>query len=147
MRQFLIHNAAEGLRAIESGAQWLTLANPTPEAISELIPLCNSAGIIFVIEGNPDMALNTLVNDVRVSGICINDSENSPAEIREKLGPHAIIGYSASSADEILALANLDIDYFTLPSSEMADSLSEVETPIVAVGAEQTPPGFSGHLF
>lgn len=146
MRQHLIHNADQGREAVEAGAMWLTLASPTPEAIGQLIPVCNSAGIIFVIEGNPDLALNTLVDDVRVSGVCIGKSDGDPAQIREKLGPHAIVGYAADSATEILALAGLDIDYFTLPVAEMTESLAEVETPIVAVGVDYTPAGFSGHL-
>lgn len=146
MRQYLIHNAAEGLQAIEAGAEWLTLSNPTEEAIKLLIPPCNEAGIILVIEGNPDLALNTLVGDVRVSGICMDKTDGNPNEIREKLGPHAILGYRAGSADEILALSPLDIDYFTLPASEMSESLSQVDIPIVAIDSNETPQGFAGHL-
>ncbi len=146
MRQHLIHNAAEGREAIANGASWLTLACPTPEAITELIPICNEAGIIFVIEGNPEMALNTLVGDVRASGTCISQADGDPSTVREKLGPHAIIGYSATSAEEIISLANLDIDYFTLPASAMTEALASVEIPIVATGVDETPSGFSGYI-
>ena len=146
MRQHLIHNAKQGLDAIEQGASWLTLANPSAEDIVKLIPPCNVAGIILVIEGNPELALNTLVDEIRVSGVCITANDGDPREIREKLGPHAIIGYSASNAEEIINLQALDIDYFTLPVDAMTDALSDVETPIVAKNSTETPNGFSAHL-
>lgn len=154
MKQYLIHSANQALEAIAAGARWITLDMPgaddpaVADAIRAIIPPASKAGIIFVVRGHERSALNTLCDDVRASGVLLTAADMSPADAREFLGPHAVIGYEASSAAEILPLARLDIDYFTLPASAMTAELAGVEIPIVAVGAPEgeVPEGFSAVL-
>lgn len=153
MKQYLISSPTAAEAAIADGARWLTLSMPgatddeLAQTIRSIIPVANEAGIILVVQGHPELALNTLVDDkIRVSGVILSAADLDPAEARELLGPHAIIGYAATTPDEILRLAPLDVDYFTLPASAMSPALAAVPTPIVAVGATELPEGFMGIL-
>lgn len=146
MLQYRIKNSDEAAKALAEGARWLTLACPTEESIREIIPLCHEAGVILVTEGHPQMALETLAGEVRVSGVILGPDDLDPSEARELLGPHAIIGYAATTPEEILRLTPLDVDYFTLPAEAMSPTLAAVETPIVAIGASELPEGFMGLL-
>jgi len=138
---------------IEQGQLWFTLRLPSvasrrevAAAIAEGIAACKDSEAVLVVDGYPDLALETLVDGVRASGTVVSAAHGDLVALREKLGPHAIIGYAATSPDEILRLARLDVDYFTLPAEAMSAALAEVDTPIVAVGADTLPAGFDGIL-
>ena len=52
--------------------------------------------------------------ETKVHGVHLGKEDMDPAKAREFLGPHAIIGCTANTAADILALAPLDIDYIGL---------------------------------
>lgn len=120
------------------------------EMAREITPICRETGTILVIDDRVDVVMET-----KVHGVHLGKHDMDPAKAREFLGPHAIIGCTANTADEILALARLDIDYiglgpfrFTQTKENLApvlglDGYSEIiakvraagcELPIVAIG-------------
>lgn len=120
------------------------------EMAREIIPICRDNETILVIDDRVDVVMET-----KVHGVHLGKNDMEPAKAREFLGPHAIIGCTANTSDEILALARLDIDYiglgpfrFTTTKEKLAPTLglegyrrivSEVraagcELPIVAIG-------------
>lgn len=136
---------------LAAGAQWFTLRMPqesdsetVTKAITEAVNACLGSEAILVVDGFPELALDTLVGPVRASGTVVSARHGDFAALREKLGPHAVIGYNAETPEEILALAGQDVDYFTLPVEAMTQALDSVEVPIVAVGADELPSGFMG---
>lgn len=140
---------------LAAGAGWITLNMPdsasdteVADAIKEAVGACADSGVILIVRGNPQLVLDTVApGDVRAGGVLISAAHGDPAQVRELLGPHAIIGYEAASADEILPLAGLDIDYFTLPASAMTPALAAVDIPIVATGSNGfIPEGFSAAM-
>lgn len=143
-------------RLSDQGATWFTLSMPQADAdtaaaaLREAIGACMGSDAILVVEGHVQTALHTTVDEARASGVIINAAQGHPQQVRELLGPHAIVGYAARTADEILPLLKLDIDYFTLPAAAMTDALAgalaKAEKPVVAVGADEVPEGFAAVL-
>ena len=121
MLQFITHpsdkiSIPEQVRlAIEGGCRWIQLRmkHATDEEVAamarEIIPLCKETGTILVIDDRVDVVMET-----KVHGVHLGKNDMDPAKAREYLGPHAIIGCTANTAADILALARLDIDYIGL---------------------------------
>lgn len=140
--------AGQAKTVIDGGCRWIQLSvdgMSAEEAKTEaetIIPLCKDSDTILVIDHYIDV-----VNDLRVHGVHLFPGDISPAEAREKLGPHAIIGVKVETAADIIALKGKDIDYVTLgpyPHSITVERyqqiINEVRTsgekiPVVAYGS------------
>ena len=111
--------------------------------------LCKENDAIMVIDDNV-----RLTDELRVHG-CISANDMPPRQAREELGPHAIIGVTANTAEDILAMRGIDVDYvglrpfrFTTTKSALSpvigldgyrDIMSAIrnagsELPVVAIG-------------
>lgn len=162
MLQFITHPsdkysiAEEVQMAIEGGCQWvqLRMKDASEEEIRqtalEIIPMCQENGTFLIIDDHV-----SLVNDLKVSGVHLGKEDMDPLEAREILGPHAIIGITANTADDIIKYKGKDVDYvglgpfrFTTTKKKLAPQLgiegyrdivekvraAGVELPIVAIG-------------
>ena len=162
MLQFITHPsdkytiAEEVQMAIEGGCRWIQLRmkdasyGEVKETALEIIPMCQETDTILVIDDRVD-----LVNELRVSGVHLGKDDMDPMEARELLGPHAIIGVTANTVEDILKFKGKDVDYvgvgpfrYTTTKSKLAPVLgidgikhivkatreAGVELPIVAVG-------------
>lgn len=133
--------AEETQMAIEGGCRWVQITNSLPEgvtmrdAVAEIMPLCQENETFLMIDSDVELAKET-----RVHGVHLKKGDMLPAEAREELGPHAVIGVDAVTADDILALKGKDIDYAVLEyNNEIGNVVSTVrnagyEIPIVARG-------------
>ena len=142
--------------AIEGGCRWIQLRmkNSTDEEVKEtalqLIDMCREHDAFLIIDDRVNV-----VNDLKVSGVHLGKEDMNPMEARELLGPNAIIGVTANTAEDILAFKGKDVDYvglgpfrYTTTKEKLApvigiDGYKEivkqvrdagVELPIVAVG-------------
>lgn len=162
MLQFITHEsdkysiAEEVQMAIEGGCRWvqLRMKDATDEQVREvaleLIPLCRETDTFLIIDDRVNV-----VNDLKVSGVHLGKHDMDPLEAREILGPHAVIGFTANTANDILKYKGKDLDYvglgpfrFTTTKKNLAPELGlegyrkivdEVraagcEFPIVAIG-------------
>lgn len=162
MLQFITHYsdrysiAEEVQMAIEGGCRWIQLRmkNSTDEEVKEtalqLIDMCREHDAFLIIDDRVNV-----VNDLKVSGVHLGKEDMNPMEARELLGPNAIIGVTANTAEDILAFKGKDVDYvglgpfrYTTTKEKLApvigiDGYKEivkqvrnagVELPIVAVG-------------
>lgn len=162
MLQFITHNsdkysiAEEVQMAIEGGCRWIQLRMKdatyaeAKETALELIPMCQETDTILVIDDRVD-----LVNELKVSGVHLGKEDMDPMEARELLGPHAIIGVTANTAEDIIKFKGKDVDYvgvgpfrYTTTKSKLApviglDGMKKIietvreagmDIPIVAVG-------------
>lgn len=121
MLQFITHPsdkysiAEEVQMAIDGGCRWIQLRmkDATDEEIKntalEIIPMCQQTDTFLIIDDRVD-----IVNDLKVSGVHLGKDDMNPLEAREKLGPHAIIGITANTAEDILKYKDKDIDYVGL---------------------------------
>lgn len=121
MLQFITNESArlpipEQVRlAIEGGCRWIQLRMKhatdaeVAEMAREITPICRDNDAILVIDDRVDVVMET-----KVHGVHLGKEDMEPAKAREYLGPHAIIGCTANTAADILALAPIDIDYIGL---------------------------------
>ncbi len=162
MLQFITHEsdkysiAEEVQMAIEGGCRWIQLRmkDATDEEVRnvalELIPMCRETDTFLIIDDRV-----AVVNDLKVSGVRLGKEDMDPMEARELLGPHAIIGVTANTADDIIKYKGKDLDYvglgpfkFTTTKKNLAPQLgidgyrdivqkvrdAGIEIPIVAIG-------------
>lgn len=162
MLQFITHEsdkysiAEEVQMAIEGGCRWIQLRmkEASDEEVREvalsLIPMCRDTDTFLIIDDRVNV-----VNDLKVSGVHLGKEDMDPLEARELLGPHAIIGVTANTTDDILKYKGKDIDYvgvgpyrYTTTKKNLASILgiegyrnivaevrdAGMEIPIVAVG-------------
>lgn len=133
--------------AIEGGCRWIELSSrrDTPETevrdeALEIIPLCTEKDTFMTLDHDVN-----LVNDLKVHGVHLTPGDMLPKEAREFLGPHAVIGVTVTTPDEVIALKNADIDYVRVegyPDVSLDDYRqfvakvrdAGVKTPIVAAG-------------
>lgn len=162
MLQFITHPSdkysipEEAQMAIEGGCRWIQLRmkDASDEEVravaNEIIPLCKENDTFLIIDDRVE-----LVNELRVSGVHLGKDDMDPLEARELLGPHAIIGVTANTAEDIIRYKGKDIDYiglgpvhYTTTKAKLSPELGiegvktvidevrahGVEFPIVAVG-------------
>lgn len=121
MLQFITHTssrysiAEEAQMVIEGGCRWIQLRmkdasdEEVREVAMELIPLCKETDTFLIIDDRVE-----LVNELKVSGVHLGKDAMPAREARELLGPHAVIGVTANTAEEIMALRGVDVDYVSL---------------------------------
>ncbi len=100
---------------IDGGCKWVQLRmkdasyDELKATAEDIIPICKDAGVILVIDDNV-----ALVKELRVHGVHLGKEDMDPQKAREMLGPHAIIGVTANTADDIMAMRGIDVDYVGL---------------------------------
>ena len=121
MLQFITHPSEkysiveEVKMVLEGGCRWIQLRmkNATDEEIKavaeEIIPLCKDADAILVIDDHVE-----LVKELEVTGVHIGKEDMPPREARELLQGGPIIGVTANTAADILAMKGIDVDYVGL---------------------------------
>lgn len=121
MLQFITHPSEhysipeEVQMVLEGGCRWVQLRmkdasdSEVREVAQEVIPLCREHSAFLVLNDRVELA-----RELGVHGVHLGKSDMSPAEAREYLGPEAIIGVTANTAADIIALRGLDVDYVGL---------------------------------
>lgn len=107
--------AQEVKMVIDGGCRWVQLRmkdasyDELKATAEDIIPICREAGVILVIDDNV-----ALVKELRVHGVHLGKEDMNPQKARETLGPHAIIGVTANTADDIMSMRGIDVDYIGL---------------------------------
>ncbi|MDE6310125.1 MAG: thiamine phosphate synthase [Muribaculaceae bacterium] len=100
---------------LEGGCRWIQLRmkeSPIEEIRSvamELIPLCKEHEAFLVLDDHVE-----LTNELHIHGVHLGQHDMPPMEAREILGPEAIIGVTANTADQIIKFLGMDVDYVGL---------------------------------
>lgn len=124
--------------AIKGGCRWIQLRLPANAAYEEkiaqaktVLELCRPYDMILTIENE-----TSIVEELKVHGIHLDESNTPSAnEIRRRLGPHAIIGITTSSADTIKRLYDLaDIDYTIIPQNTSSENAGTLVNEIAKMG-------------
>lgn len=107
--------AQEAKMVIDGGCKWVQLRmkdasyDELKATAEDIIPICKEAGVILVVDDNV-----ALVKELRVHGVHLGKEDMDPQKAREMLGPHAIIGVTANTADDIMSMRGIDVDYIGL---------------------------------
>lgn len=123
-----IKTEADARAALAAGARWLHLTDAAE--LEAVIPVARDAEAILTLQSDHERVLQTLIH-----GVILSAADAPAADVREKLGPHAIIGCEVSSLFEVMRLAPLDVDFFVLTAS--ADQAGEIITLARRKGVEQ----------
>lgn len=162
MLQFITHPsnrytiAQEVKMAIEGGCRWIQLRmkDADDEEVKatalEIIPMCKENDVILIIDDRVE-----LTKELHVHGVHLGKDDMPAAQAREYLGAEAIIGATANTAADIIAMRKVDIDYiglgpfrYTTTKSKLSPVLglegyrnivkevreAGIEIPIVAIG-------------
>ena len=134
--------------AIEGGCSWIQLRLAPNEdndglhgLLEELTELCQETSTFLVVENHPEIAERFRLHGVHI-GI---DSDIDPRELREQLGPHAVIGVEVNATDSILRLKDADIDYVTIAGTTSKEKRAVIAAE-AAVARNIIPIVFSGHF-
>lgn len=107
-----ISAAGQTETVLRGGCRWIRLTGSQSEAdVKALMPICQESDAILVIDDDVE-----LVEKLRVHGVHLTSYDRGHLiAVREKLGPHAIIGVTCRNAADIEQLRGLDVDYITVP--------------------------------
>ncbi len=121
MLQFITHPnkkysiVEEAKMAIDGGCKWIQIRmkqatdDEISEITNELIPLCKEKGVILILNDRVE-----LCKILGVHGVHIGKNDMNPIQARDFLGAEAIIGVTANTAEDIIALKGIDVDYVGL---------------------------------
>lgn len=107
--------AEEVQMALEGGCKWiqLRLKDASDEEFRqtalEIIPMCKENEAFLVFDDRVELAI-----EMGVHGVHLGKNDMAPQQAREIMGAEAIIGVTANTADDILGLQGLDVDYVGL---------------------------------
>lgn len=110
----------------------------------EIQTLCRSYGVPFLINDNVDLAV-----EIGADGVHVGQHDMEAGQVREKIGPHRILGVSAQTVEQARKAQADGADYlgvgavFPTGTKEDADSVdystlkaicAAVDIPVVAIG-------------
>lgn len=74
--------------------------------VKEIKPMCDRVGAFLLLNDRVELA-----RELEVSGVHLGKEDMPPAQARGILGAGAIIGVTVNTFEDVLRVANLDIDY------------------------------------
>lgn len=143
-------------QVIEGGCRWIQvrMKDDTDEEIGKVIeqikPLCLETEAFLLLDDRVELA-----KALDVGGVHLGKDDMPPSQARMILGPAAVIGVTANTIEDIMAVSALDIDYygvgpfrFTETKKNLAPVLGveryrkicaemkqkEINIPVVAIG-------------
>ena len=118
------HSVAEQVKAVlEGGCRWIQIRmkDASDEEIrkvyEEIKPMCAEKEAFIVINDRVHLA-----KELEASGVHLGKTDMLPSKARLELGPSAIIGVTANTFDDILAVRGLDIDYIGIGPFEFTET-------------------------
>lgn len=130
--------AQEVKMVIDGGCKWIQLRmkdasyDELKATAEDIIPICREAGVILVIDDNV-----ALVKELRVHGVHLGKEDMNPQKAREILGPHAIIGVTANTADDIMSMRGIDVDYIGLGPFRYTSTKKKL-APVIGIEGYRT---------
>lgn len=105
--------ADQVLGVIEGGCRWvqIRMKDATDDEIRKVVeavkPKCLEKEVFLILNDRVELA-----KELNVGGVHIGKEDMPPSKARMILGPAAVIGVTANTFADILAVSQLDIDYF-----------------------------------
>ena len=98
--------------ALEGGCKWIQIRmkDATDEEIKKVVddvkPMCEKHEAVLLLDDRVE-----LCRELTLSGVHLGKTDMLPGKARVLLGPSAIIGCTANTFDDVLAVRSLDVDY------------------------------------
>lgn len=110
-------------KVIEGGCRWIQvrMKDATDEEISKVIeeikPLCIEKEAFLILNDRVELA-----KTLDVGGVHLGKTDMLPSQARMILGPTAVIGCTANTIDDVMAVQALDIDYIGIGPFRYTDT-------------------------
>lgn len=102
-------------KVIDGGCRWVQINMPgaSDEEIKEVVnkvkPTCEEKGVFLIMAHSVELA-----KECNVGGVELGKDDMPSSKARMILGPAAVIGVQAHTLAEVIAVSQLDIDYYNL---------------------------------
>ncbi len=100
-------------QVIDGGCRWIQIRmkDASDDEIKNVVeavkPLCEEKGAFLILDDKVELA-----KEVNVGGVHLGKEDMPCSKARMILGPAAVIGVTANTIADVLAVSNLDIDYY-----------------------------------
>ncbi|WP_304382357.1 thiamine phosphate synthase [uncultured Duncaniella sp.] len=118
---------------IAGGCRWIQIRmkNASDEEISrvveEIMPLCLETESFLILDDRVELA-----KKLNVGGVHLGKMDMLPSKARVELGPAAVIGCTANTIDDVLAVHTLDIDYIGIGPYRFTETKSNL-APVLGI--------------
>lgn len=99
-------------KVLEGGGRWIQIRmkgatdEEIKKVVEEVMPLCIEKEAFLILNDNPELAKR-----LNVGGVHLGKTDMLPSQARVLLGAAAVIGCTANTFDDVLAVRSLDVDY------------------------------------
>lgn len=99
-------------KVIEGGCRWVQIRmkeatdDEIRKVVEEIKPLCIETETFLILNDRVELA-----KELNVGGVHLGKTDMLPSKARLVLGPAAVIGCTANTIDDIIAVRSLDVDY------------------------------------
>lgn len=99
-------------QVIAGGGRWIQIRmkdasdDEIRKVVEEVMPLCQEKQVFLLLDDRVELA-----KEVNVGGVHLGKGDMLPSQARIYLGPAAVIGATANTFDDVLAVRSLDVDY------------------------------------
>ena len=98
--------------------------------------VCQRHGAVFIINDNPHVA-----KEVRADGVHLGQKDMDPLEARKLLGAQSIIGGTANTLEQAVALSKKQVDYIGLGPLRFTSTKEELSPVLGVEGVQQVIEG------
>ena len=118
---------------IAGGCRWvqIRMKNASDDEIKEVVdqikPLCIETETFLIMNDRVDLA-----KTLDVGGVHLGKTDMLPSKARIELGPAAVIGCTANTFEDVLAVHTLDIDYIGIGPFRYTDTKKNL-APILGI--------------
>lgn len=123
---------------INGGCRWIQVRmkdasdQEISDVIEEIKPLCIEKEVFLILNDRVELA-----KKLDVGGVHIGKTDMLPSQARLLLGPAAVIGVTANTFEDVLAVRSLDIDYIGIGPFRFTETKKNL-APVLATEGIQS---------
>lgn len=119
-------------KVLDGGCNWIQVSMPgasddeISKVVEEIMPMCLERQAFLLLTDHVDQAKTLNVGGVALT---LNPTE-LPSKARVFLGAAAVVGVSAHSIDDVIAVRSLDVDYINITPYRNGEDLGSDAAPL-----------------